>query len=91
MAISLPRIPNGRALVDAATRRHRFDPEMTVSYVCDEGFSLADNDHVTCMFNGGWSKQRPLCQRIECGQPPLVDNGMVEVEVRFKQTKLVPE
>lgn len=74
-------IPNAKALVNASLRR--FDPEMVVSYTCDVGFSLAagSTDHVTCKFNGGWSKLRPVCERVECGQPPLVDNGMVEVEV----------
>ncbi len=62
-------------------------PGVTIKYSCDLGFELerpVGGDSLVCTSLGQWwpgdrSRTRPRCSRVDCGRPPLVDNGMVEV------------
>ena len=38
-------------------------------------------DRVDCLPDGSWSRPLPECVGVNCGRPPLVDFGLVEVEV----------
>ncbi len=63
-----------------------FGPGDLVYYTCEEGFLQREDtpDAVICLISGGWSRLRPVCQPVDCGQPPLLDNGVVAVEVRVR-------
>ncbi|XP_038204661.1 complement factor H-like isoform X3 [Arvicola amphibius] len=47
----------------------------TLSYVCDDGFRMAEEHGVTCHM-GKWSAP-PHCVGLPCGPPPSIDYGFV--------------
>ena len=57
----------------------------SVLYRCLPGFDLVPGrrDRVLCLESGAWASERPECRKINCDHPPLIDNAMVEVEVRI--------
>ncbi|TRY75103.1 hypothetical protein TCAL_09357 [Tigriopus californicus] len=83
-----PRIEQGRALLGLS--QTSFAPGSKVRYECDHGFQFSGRrDHVLCLNSGAWSEPKPQCSRVNCGQPPLIDNGLVELEgTLFNQTVL---
>lgn len=83
-----PRIKHGRALLGPS--QISFTPGSQVSYECDHGFRFSGRrDHVLCLNSGAWSEPKPTCSRVNCGQPPLIDNGLVELEgTLYNQTVL---
>ncbi|XP_078604135.1 sushi, von Willebrand factor type A, EGF and pentraxin domain-containing protein 1-like [Branchiostoma floridae x Branchiostoma japonicum] len=46
-----------------------------VLYTCDDGFILVGTARRTCQADGTWSGESPLCQAVDCGQPPALPNG----------------
>ncbi|XP_059533628.1 complement factor H-related protein 2-like isoform X11 [Myotis daubentonii] len=69
-----PWVENGRSTSSGRTHQEGD----TVHIVCDQGYSLAnDQDVITCAEHG-WSTP-PTCSRIkstgQCGRPPAIDNG----------------
>ncbi|CAL1547444.1 unnamed protein product, partial [Lymnaea stagnalis] len=53
-----------------------------VVYACLQGYQLASgNSSLTCLSNGTWSGQAPLCE-LTCGQPPLVSGATVSSYVK---------
>ncbi|XP_016020546.2 complement factor H isoform X2 [Rousettus aegyptiacus] len=46
-----------------------------LSYLCEDGFRLSEEDGVTCNM-GKWSSP-PQCVGLPCGPPPLIPNGFV--------------
>ncbi|KAL1775343.1 complement factor H isoform X1 [Sigmodon hispidus] len=51
----------------------------TLSYVCDDGFRMAEEHGVTCHM-GKWSAP-PRCVGLPCGPPPSVLHGIVSHEL----------
>ena len=38
----------------------------TITYQCDEGYSLIGNTNQTCLSDGNWSGEIPQCQMPHC-------------------------
>nr|XP_021518026.1 complement factor H-like [Meriones unguiculatus] len=51
----------------------------TFSYVCDDGFRIAEEHGVTC-YMGKWSSP-PRCVGLPCGPPPSILHGIVSHEL----------
>ncbi|XP_041503568.1 complement factor H-like [Microtus oregoni] len=51
----------------------------TLSYVCDDGFRMAEEHGVTCHL-GKWSAP-PRCVGLPCGPPPSIRHGIVSNEL----------
>uniref|UniRef100_H2Z1V4 Sushi, von Willebrand factor type A, EGF and pentraxin domain containing 1 n=1 Tax=Ciona savignyi TaxID=51511 RepID=H2Z1V4_CIOSA len=50
----------------------------SVSYHCDSGYYLSSNNsNLSCMSDGSWSPNPPVCHPVECGEPPEVKNARV--------------
>ncbi|XP_059533626.1 complement factor H-related protein 1-like isoform X9 [Myotis daubentonii] len=70
-----PWVENGRSTSSGRTHQEGD----TVHIVCDQGYSLAnDQDVITCAEHG-WSTP-PTCSRINlsCGSPPTVQNAFIQ-------------
>ncbi|XP_069128762.1 sushi, von Willebrand factor type A, EGF and pentraxin domain-containing protein 1-like [Argopecten irradians] len=44
-------------------------------YTCDEGFELEGEEILTCIENGRWSAEYPVCNPVSCGEPVYVANS----------------
>ncbi|XP_076403662.1 complement factor H-like isoform X12 [Peromyscus maniculatus bairdii] len=51
----------------------------TLSYVCEDGFRMAEEHGVTCNM-GKWSVP-PRCVELRCGPPPSIRHGIVSHEL----------
>ncbi|XP_067945452.1 sushi, von Willebrand factor type A, EGF and pentraxin domain-containing protein 1-like [Watersipora subatra] len=45
----------------------------TVRYECDIGYELIGDESITCQVTGYWTIP-PICQELECEQPPDIEN-----------------
>uniref|UniRef100_A0A8C2MFT3 Sushi domain-containing protein n=1 Tax=Cricetulus griseus TaxID=10029 RepID=A0A8C2MFT3_CRIGR len=70
--IILPRSSEERRETDFS-RRHEHG--ITLNYVCDDGFMMAEDHGVTCHM-GKWSSP-PRCVGLPCGPPPSIPHGIV--------------
>ncbi|XP_038056066.1 uncharacterized protein LOC119728062 [Patiria miniata] len=52
----------------------------TVDVACDDGFSLKGSSNLTCLQDGQWSSELPICV-VNCGYPGDVENGMLSGSV----------
>ncbi len=50
----------------------------SVQYTCARGFVLNGTATRTCLMDRTWSGKAPTCERVDCGDPPSVENGDVE-------------
>ncbi|XP_036032447.1 complement factor H-like, partial [Onychomys torridus] len=75
-SIKLPRSSEERTdRVDSRIHEHG----TTFSYVCDDGFRMAEEHGVTCDM-GKWSAP-PHCVGLPCGPPPAIHHGIVSHEL----------
>ena len=58
-----------------------------VEYECSNGWHLANSPSPSyrslrrvCQSDGTWSSTEPTCELVDCGRPPLIANGRVDVE-----------
>ncbi|XP_049724148.1 complement factor H isoform X1 [Elephas maximus indicus] len=58
-------------------RLYPHDTKLT--YVCEEGFKLSEEDGITCHL-GKWSSP-PQCVGLPCEPPPLIDHGVLSHEL----------
>ncbi|XP_050712143.1 sushi, von Willebrand factor type A, EGF and pentraxin domain-containing protein 1-like isoform X3 [Eriocheir sinensis] len=71
---TLPAVPNSHIVYTGSGINSRAE------YVCNEGYTLVDGDfELLCQANKAWLGVVPSCQIVNCGQPPDVGNGTVEV------------
>ncbi|RMB94706.1 hypothetical protein DUI87_28819 [Hirundo rustica rustica] len=49
-------------------------------YKCDSGYELQGNAERTCQEDKLWSGTVPVCRRISCGPPDMIENGSVQGE-----------
>ncbi|KAJ8897059.1 hypothetical protein PR048_002405 [Dryococelus australis] len=47
----------------------------TAFYTCQSGFILFGQPVLSCGLGGEWSGKAPTCKFVDCGAPPLTDNG----------------
>uniref|UniRef100_A0A8R1DVB2 Sushi domain-containing protein n=1 Tax=Caenorhabditis japonica TaxID=281687 RepID=A0A8R1DVB2_CAEJA len=58
-----------------------------VEYECSNGWHLLNSPYPSlrsirrvCQSDGSWSGSEPSCELVDCGRPPLIANGGVDVE-----------
>ncbi|KAF4804058.1 Sushi, von Willebrand factor type A, EGF and pentraxin domain-containing protein 1 [Turdus rufiventris] len=49
-------------------------------YKCDSGYELQGDAERTCQEDKVWSGTVPVCRRISCGPPDMIENGSVQGE-----------
>ncbi|KAK3796935.1 hypothetical protein RRG08_032239 [Elysia crispata] len=54
-----------------------YEYESEVTYSCIDGYELQGEAVRTCQASLSWSGQLPVCFRVSCGSPPLLDNGNI--------------
>ncbi|XP_041475001.1 sushi, von Willebrand factor type A, EGF and pentraxin domain-containing protein 1-like isoform X1 [Lytechinus variegatus] len=64
-----PTIPHGSVYFDNLIYGS------TAKYECHDGYILSGQPFQNCSAEGEWPKEPPTCTLIECGNPPLVENG----------------
>lgn len=75
-----PRLPtNGSAIYignDRSFKEQSFSVGVTVQYECDYGHVVRGSwASRLCQANGDWSGEPPVCQFVDCGTPPSIENG----------------
>uniref|UniRef100_A0AAZ1X1T4 CUB and Sushi multiple domains 1 n=1 Tax=Oreochromis aureus TaxID=47969 RepID=A0AAZ1X1T4_OREAU len=55
-----------------------FKTKSLLRFSCEAGYNVIGSAERTCLHNGTWSGTQPVCQVIQCGAPPQVQNGKVE-------------
>lgn len=75
-----PRLPiNGSAIYignDRSFKEQSFSVGVTVQYECDYGHVVRGSwSSRLCQANGEWSGEPPVCQFVDCGTPPTIENG----------------
>ncbi|XP_069779037.1 sushi, von Willebrand factor type A, EGF and pentraxin domain-containing protein 1 isoform X2 [Narcine bancroftii] len=51
-----------------------------VNYTCADGFVLQGQPFLTCHANRTWGQPVPECRPVECSQPELIRNGIVDIQ-----------
>nr|XP_015856435.1 complement factor H-like isoform X3 [Peromyscus maniculatus bairdii] len=75
-SIKLPGVSEeGRDRVESRIHEHG----TTLSYVCEDGFRMAEEHRVTCNM-GKWSAP-PRCVGLPCGPPTSIQHGIVSNEL----------
>lgn len=75
-----PGLPtNGSAIYignDRSFKEQSFSVGVTVQYECDYGHVVKGNwSSRLCQANGEWSGEPPICKFVDCGTPPMIENG----------------
>ncbi|XP_058389712.1 complement factor H isoform X2 [Diceros bicornis minor] len=85
-----PHIEHGtiQSLNSSEERKEVFEPKRyphntRLSYICDDGFRISEEDRITCHM-GKWSSP-PQCVGIPCEQPPLIPHGVQSHKLRCYQ------
>lgn len=81
------RVQNARPLIPKGLPKKRLPIDTTIEYTCYPGHKFKNDDtrQVTCLSDGTWSQPTPECIQIDCGRPPLIDNGLVELQVAERE------
>ncbi|XP_066469620.1 sushi, von Willebrand factor type A, EGF and pentraxin domain-containing protein 1 isoform X1 [Tiliqua scincoides] len=58
-------------------------PGSKISLFCDSGFHIVGNSVQHCLNLGQWNRPLPFCERISCGVPPPLENGLYSAEDFF--------
>jgi hypothetical protein len=61
-----PHINLGSYLKQWGSQKDIFTVGEKVHYGCEEGFALQGNFNRTCLKNGSWSDEAPICQYYDC-------------------------
>ncbi|XP_069487009.1 sushi, von Willebrand factor type A, EGF and pentraxin domain-containing protein 1 isoform X2 [Ambystoma mexicanum] len=51
-----------------------------IAYSCNKGFYIKGEKKRTCEAKAEWSGRMPSCQPVSCGEPPQIENGVVEIK-----------
>ena len=70
-----PAIQNGR-LKGIVKNEYVFMDK--VDYVCDPGFRMTNEDHLTCTATGEWDDQVPACIRAVCLCVDILEDGLMD-------------
>ncbi|XP_069622657.1 sushi, von Willebrand factor type A, EGF and pentraxin domain-containing protein 1 [Ranitomeya imitator] len=52
--------------------------DAVVAYSCNKGYYIKGEKKRTCQASGEWSGRFPACHPVSCGQPPELENGVIE-------------
>ncbi|XP_058479498.1 sushi, von Willebrand factor type A, EGF and pentraxin domain-containing protein 1 isoform X3 [Solea solea] len=53
-------------------------PGAQVQLSCDPGFYLVGEPVLQCQNKGEWSHPLPICERVSCGPPHPLENGLIQ-------------
>ncbi|XP_053558647.1 sushi, von Willebrand factor type A, EGF and pentraxin domain-containing protein 1 [Bombina bombina] len=54
--------------------------DAVVAYSCNKGFYIKGEKKRICQASGEWSGHLPTCNPVSCGEPPQIENGIVEIK-----------
>ncbi|CAD5126148.1 DgyrCDS14316 [Dimorphilus gyrociliatus] len=55
----------------------RYDFNHSISWKCNTGYKMVSgNKYMTCLDNATWLGELPKCEKINCGEPTPVSNGV---------------
>ncbi|XP_053321831.1 sushi, von Willebrand factor type A, EGF and pentraxin domain-containing protein 1 [Spea bombifrons] len=54
--------------------------DAVVAYSCNKGYYIKGEKKRTCQASGEWSGRLPTCHPVVCGDPPQIENGVVEIK-----------
>ncbi|XP_069096987.1 sushi, von Willebrand factor type A, EGF and pentraxin domain-containing protein 1 isoform X1 [Pleurodeles waltl] len=57
-----------------------FSFDAVIAYSCNKGFYIKGEKKRTCEAKAEWSGRMPTCQPVFCGDPPPIENGVVEIK-----------
>ncbi|XP_076814212.1 sushi, von Willebrand factor type A, EGF and pentraxin domain-containing protein 1-like isoform X2 [Clavelina lepadiformis] len=49
-----------------------------VTYTCEQGY-IEQSEVVTCGSDGRWTPSSIVCERVDCGTPPVLNFGVVDI------------
>ncbi|NXO38057.1 SVEP1 protein, partial [Locustella ochotensis] len=49
----------------------------SVSYTCDNGYSLQGPSVLVCASSGSWNSTPPACNIVSCGSPPAIKDAVI--------------
>uniref|UniRef100_A0A8C3EX58 Sushi, von Willebrand factor type A, EGF and pentraxin domain-containing protein 1 n=1 Tax=Corvus moneduloides TaxID=1196302 RepID=A0A8C3EX58_CORMO len=49
----------------------------SVSYTCDNGYSLQGPSVLVCASSGNWNSTPPTCNVVSCGSPPAIKDAVI--------------
>uniref|UniRef100_A0A8C8AQF1 Sushi, von Willebrand factor type A, EGF and pentraxin domain-containing protein 1 n=1 Tax=Otus sunia TaxID=257818 RepID=A0A8C8AQF1_9STRI len=49
----------------------------SVSYTCDNGYSLQGPSILVCASSGNWNSTPPACNIVSCGSPPAIKDAVI--------------
>ncbi|PKU44337.1 von willebrand factor type egf and pentraxin domain-containing protein 1 [Limosa lapponica baueri] len=58
----------------------KYNYKDVVLYKCDSGYELQGHAERTCQEDKLWNGTMPVCRRVSCGPPDMIENGSVEGE-----------
>uniref|UniRef100_A0A8C3NG23 Sushi, von Willebrand factor type A, EGF and pentraxin domain-containing protein 1 n=1 Tax=Geospiza parvula TaxID=87175 RepID=A0A8C3NG23_GEOPR len=50
----------------------------SVSYTCDNGYSLQGPSVLVCASSGSWNSTPPACNIVSCGPPPAIKDAVIK-------------
>ena len=53
--------------------------ESRIIFSCQDGYQLNGEEQITCMSDGNWSHQMPVCVARSCSNPPNIENGWIAI------------
>uniref|UniRef100_H2Z7B2 Sushi domain-containing protein n=1 Tax=Ciona savignyi TaxID=51511 RepID=H2Z7B2_CIOSA len=59
----------------SSQRRPRYIATNTITYGCDDGYSMDGGATITCQPNSSWSNDPPVCEEIKCSKPAEILKG----------------
>uniref|UniRef100_A0A8C2X8M0 Sushi, von Willebrand factor type A, EGF and pentraxin domain-containing protein 1 n=1 Tax=Cyclopterus lumpus TaxID=8103 RepID=A0A8C2X8M0_CYCLU len=71
-----PKLENAASHLHASTVE--VSPGAHVQLSCDPGFYLLGEPVLQCQNRGEWSHPQPSCERVSCGPPHPLDNGLFQ-------------
>ncbi|XP_053101832.1 complement receptor type 1 [Hemicordylus capensis] len=84
------RVPQCSLPPDIANGKHSgipgqiFTSQMSVTYICNSGYSLIGNASVSCMASGHWSHPPPRCEVTGCASPKVQNGRIARSQMLFK-------
>ncbi|XP_029470754.1 sushi, von Willebrand factor type A, EGF and pentraxin domain-containing protein 1 [Rhinatrema bivittatum] len=54
--------------------------DAVVAYSCNKGFYIKGEKKRTCEATGEWSGRMPTCHPVSCGEPPQLENGLLQLK-----------
>ncbi|KAG7270324.1 hypothetical protein CRUP_007025 [Coryphaenoides rupestris] len=68
-------------VANATEQGASFSYRATLRYECTAGFLLRGGDTLTCLADGRWDREKPVCEPVSCGPPRVPDNVIITGDV----------